>query len=297
VAIISPGRWMAGEELDTAAARLKEFGFRVHLHPQNFLRQHQFAGTVEERLNALHDVFKDKDVRAVMLAKAGYGALHLLDSIDDVIIANNPKILVGYSDATALLMALFLKVGLVTFHGPMLYDLRNGADHKTWQWFQEILLQGGSVRLDTASVPQIRVLRPGSGAGQLLGGNLTLLTHLIGTSTDFDSTDRILFLEDYDEKLYALDRLMLHLRRAGKLQRLQGLLIGEMHKIADDQIPFGQSVDEIVMSHCSGTHFPIISNCPFGHGAHQLILPIGIPAALSADAASFEFESLCPAVS
>src|SRR5438270_10596180 len=154
VAIISPGRWMATEELEAATARLKEFGFRVQLHPQNFLRQHQFAGPLEQRLDALHDVFKNQEVRAIMLAKAGYGALHLLDFIDNSIVANNPKILVGYSDATALLMALFLKVGLVTFHGPMLYDLRDRPDPETWRWFQEILIEGKTVMLESASAPQ-----------------------------------------------------------------------------------------------------------------------------------------------
>lgn len=296
VAIISPGRWMSDDELTTTVARFEKFGFHVVLHPQNFLRDHQFAGGTAERREAIEMVFADPRIRAVMLAKAGYGSLHLLDSLNYDVIRRNPKIIVGYSDATGLLIALHIKCGLVTFHGPMLYDLCEKVDRQTWQWFREVLVERKPIQLEPSDLVSTKVLRSGIGTGPLIGGNLTLLANLIGTSTDFATEGRILFLEDYDEKLYSIDRLLLHLRRAGKLDHLNGLVVGEMHKISDDEIPFGYSVDDLVLKHCESTQFPIVSNFPFGHGDRQLLLPIGVLARLSANPAGVSFELIDPAV-
>lgn len=290
VAVISPGRWISEDELRSAAKHFEVLGFRPFLHPQNFCRHHQFAGTAEQRLDAIHDVFRDDQFRAVMLAKSGNGALQLLDSLDYALIRKNVKVFVGYSDATALLIALRKAAGIVTFHGPMLYDVRERVDDLTWRSFRDVIVDAKTTRIDSASVSQARVVRPGTGTGPLVGGNLTLLANLIGTSTDFETDEHILFFEDYDEKLYSIDRLLTHLKRAGRLERLRGLVIGEMHKISDNEVPFGCSVDEIVLMHCRGTSFPIVSNCPFGHGDHQWVLPIGTRGILAANQGSFTFE-------
>lgn len=231
-----------------------------------------------------------------MLSKSGYGTLHLVDCLDYSLIGKNPKIFVGYSDATALLVAIYQGCGLVTFHGPMLYDLREGIDSETWTSFRDLLMGAHTLELSATTHRQIRIVREGCGTGTLLGGNLTLLANLIGTSTDFATAGRILFIEDVDEKLYSIDRLLLHLRRAGKFDEIAGLVIGEMHKIGDDVVPFGKTVDQLVLQHTSSMSFPIISNVPFGHGAKQLLMPIGIEAHLEADPVGFEFRTLAPAV-
>jgi muramoyltetrapeptide carboxypeptidase len=299
IAVISPGRWMALDEISGAAKHLRDFGFRVHVHPQNTLRARQFAGDTGERVAAVEAMFADPEIDAIMLSKAGYGTLHLLGELDYESIAKNPKIIVGYSDATAMLIALHTRCGFVTFHGPMLYDLRGGADTQTWKWFQDVLVDGKKLTLSAADMADAKVLRAGTGVGTLIGGNLTLLANLIGTPEDFNTDGCILFIEDVDEKLYSLDRLLLHLKRAGKLRRICGLIVGEMHRIADEDVPFGYSLEEIVLRHCD-RGVPVICGFPFGHGRKQCVLPLGVPARLTADltgdSSDIKFELLESAV-
>jgi len=288
---------MEASQLDCVVGRFRALGFSPKIYDQNFSRRDQFAGDEATRVAALHEAFADPNVRAVMLTKSGYGTMHLLDKLDYALIARNPKIFVGYSDATALLLSIAKECNIVTFHGPMLYDLRNAIDKTTWLRFEALVLDGETVTVSKVSDPQVKILRDGTGVGQLIGGNLTLLTHMIGTRSDFDTAGRVLFIEDVDEKLYSIDRLLLHLRMAGKFEHLAALVVGEMHDITDDRIPFGATVDDLVLKHTAGTRFPIVSNVPFGHGERQLTIPIGVNAQLEVADELFDFSIVEPSVS
>jgi muramoyltetrapeptide carboxypeptidase len=282
IGIVSPGRWMSETDLARAVSRLESFGFTTIVHEQNHRRLHQFAGSDYERAAALQSMLDDPQLDAVMFAKGGYGTLRILDLLDYKRIAQAPKVVVGYSDATALLVSLYAQANLVTYHGPMLYSLKDQIDSDTWRWFDETLVKAEQINHTFDSSSEVKVLRAGRAEGELIGGNLTLLESLIGTQADFETHGRILFIEDSDERLYKIDRMLVHLRRSGKLSGLAGLIVGQMCKISDDPVPFGYSTDEIVLQQCDGTDFPIISNFPLGHGARQFIFPIGIRAGFTA---------------
>lgn len=297
IGVVSPGRWMTEEDLESGANNLGRQGFSVVIHPQNLQRDHQFAGKTEARRAAVEDMFSDPSIDAIMFAKGGHGTLSILDSFDYRIALDHPKIIVGYSDATALLIALNAKTDLVTFHGPMLYDFRQPVDEYTWEHFEQLVISGKAITETFDRDSGLKVLRPGTSSGRALAGNLTLLVNLIGTGTDFDTNNVILFIEDDDEFLYNIDRMFLHLRRSGRLSRLSGLVIGRVTNLKDNVVPFGYSVDEIAAHHCRDCGFPIISGFPFGHRGSQLSIPLGIPIQLSAEAdgrVSFSIEE--PAV-
>lgn len=275
---------MDSRNLDHAAAVLQREGFVPHVHPQNQLRHHHFAGSVRQRVDALHSLFLDDSIHGVMAVQGGYGTDHLLDVIDYDLIKTHPKCLVGYSDVTSLLHAVWTKTGLVTFHGPMLHSFVKAQDPFTVRHLHDVL-SGRDPRETsvTTTAPEVSVLRGGSGTGRLIGGNLTTLTRLIGTPYEVETAGAILFLEDVDEQLYTLDRMFWHLRQAGKLEGLQGLLIAKFVDTKGSRIGLGRTIEEVVRDACSESTFPIVFGFPCGHGLRQTTLPIGIRAHLDAD--------------
>lgn len=297
IGVVSPGRWMSEEDLRTGTDNLRKQGFSVFIHEQNYLRHHQFAGKVEARRRAVEDLFNDPTVDAIMFAKGGYGTLHILDGFDYEAARRNPKIITGYSDATALLFALNIKVGLVTFHGPMIYDFLPHINEFNWDHFLRLTSTGDAYSDTFDSEFGVTVLRSGIADGRTLAGNLALMVNLLGTDSEFDAEDVILFLEDDEEYLYSVDRMFLHLKRSGKLAKLAGLVIGRFTNLKDNKVPFGYSVEEIAAYHCRDYSFPIVTGFPFGHGGSQISVPIGTAARLEAgDDNSVLFSIKGPAV-
>ncbi|MBI5193157.1 MAG: LD-carboxypeptidase [Nitrospirae bacterium] len=303
IGIVSPARWMDEEELYKTSAIFEQTGFRVKISPQNLLRMNQFAGSDKERCMAIEEMFEDRDVKAIVCARGGYGALRIIDTINYNLIASNPKIFIGYSDITALLISIYKETGLVTFHGPMLYSFINEVDPFTVTYLQHAIcnpepyivefpnetLKTEVLTKEIGDSPPLfkgglgGVLRPGIAEGELIGGNLSILVNLIGTKHDFDTAGKILIIEDVDEYLYNIDRMLIHLKRSGKLDKPAGLIIGEMKDIKDNNIPFGKDVDGIVLDIVGDTSFPIISNFPCGHGKSLMTMPISISARFVCD--------------
>lgn len=276
VGIISPSRWMNEQELYKTATIFEQMGFKIKFSSQNFQKQNQFAGSDYERAKAIEEMFIDPQVKAIVSAKGGYGALRIIDILNYDVIAKNPKIFIGYSDVTAILISLYKMTGLVTFHGPMLYSFVNEIDSFSITYLQHAICNIEPYRLNFSKNSQIKILRPGIAEGELFGGNLSVLVNLIGTRYDFETSGKILFIEDIDEHLYNLDRMLLHLKRSGKLDRVKALIVGEMMNVKDNEVSFGKDVDEIILDICRETDFPIISNFPCGHGKKQLTIPISI---------------------
>ena len=281
VGLISPAGWLSEEVIDYGSDVLKEMGFVPVVHPSNYRRDHHFAGSVEHRAQAIRDMFLDDQVRALVCTKGGYGTEELLDHLDFDLIGRRPKCVVGSSDATALLLALSTRSALVTFHGPMLLTFKHGRDESTIFHLRRSLTDTAPWSYDLES-EALRVLRPGSGRGPLMGGNLTIVTDLIGTAYEPPTGGSILFFEDIDEELYRLGRMLLHLERAGKLHSVQGLLVGQMTNITENKIQLGRDLDQLVLEVCDGTDFPIVADFPCGHGSRLLTMPIGCPAHLTA---------------
>ena len=282
IGVVSPARWLEDAKLQAAARVLEDAGFGVRIADQNHLRDGPFAGTDAQRARAIEEMFADTDVKAIVCARGGYGALRIADLLDYQIVRDNPKIFVGYSDITALLLAMNGQTDMVTYHGPMLVDMDDKPHADSIRHLIGTLtgddVDPVSMRMTAAAQP----LRAGEAEGRLVGGNLTILANLVGTRTDIDTAGAILFIEDVDEYLYNIDRLLVHLKRAGKLDRLAGLVMGSFTELKDSDTPFGRTVEEMVLEHCGDGAFPIVKDFPTGHAPANLTLPIGATARIEA---------------
>jgi muramoyltetrapeptide carboxypeptidase len=231
-------------------------------------------------------MFANSDIDAIICARGGYGANRVLPLLDYDLINSNPKIFMGYSDITAYLTSISQKTGLVTFHGPMLSSFKKGLVDFNFDLMEKTLFGYESVTLHPPSELESRILKPGKAEGPLWGGNMCLLINRLGTEDQLDTEGAILFIEDINEYLYAFDRMMVHMKKAGMFDNIKGLIIGELLEMKNDAEPFGKSTDEIVLDVCGDLDIPIISNFPCGHGTFQATLPISIEVELSAITAS-----------
>ncbi len=254
-------------------------------------REGYVGGSVEERVEDLHAMFADPEVKAVFSIRGGFGAAHLLDHIDYPLIARNPKIFLGYSDITSLHLAIHRKTGLVTFHGPVV--LAKFSDY-TQQHFRRALFEAkplGTLRNPPPSnglrpSHAVRTVRPGKARGPLTGGNLTLISTTLGTPYELDTRGRILFLEDVDEQPYSIDRMLTHLKLAGKLDQAAGIVFGECADCRprdfkpsfESSFSLGEVLDRIL----GKLPLPVLSGLTIGHTEDQLTLPIGVVATLDA---------------
>jgi len=254
-------------------------------------REGYLGGTVEDRVEDLHAMFRDPEVKAVFAIRGGYGASQLLDRIDYDLIRANPKIFLGYSDITALHLAIQKRAGLVTFHGPIVLSRFTPF---TQTYFRKALFETepmGRVTNPPDTDPLrpahiLRTVRPGSARGPLAGGNLTLISTTMGTPYEIETAGRILFLEDVDEEPYSIDRMLTQLRLAGKLDTAAGVIFGEcqdcrpreFHPSYESTLSVGEVVDEIL----GRLRIPVLSGLTIGHTDDQLTLPLGLMAQLDA---------------
>jgi len=274
IGIVNPSYWLEPERLQRGVQVFEDLGYEVMLGATTRLKDHKCAGTAQDRADDIMAMFADPSIEAIICARGGYGGNRVLPLLDYEIIRNNPKIFVGYSDITGFLSSFAQKSGLVSFHGPMLTTYGKQTIQYNLDTFHQVLSGRDSIRIGSTSGCPARSLKPGIANGPLLGGNLTLVVERLGTGEQLDTEGAILFLEEIDEKLYAFDRMMLHLKASGSLDHINGLVLGEMLEMGDSEPPFGKSTDEIVLDICAGLDIPIISNFPCGHGDYQATLPV-----------------------
>jgi len=281
IGIMAPSSRVDRDVVAKAVAKFEDLGFRVHVHPQTFARHGQSAGTGQQKAMALHDLYKDSRIKAIFTACGGNGAGTMLEHLDFKLIARNPKILIGYSDVSALLNAIYEKSGTTTFHGPMLRKL--SGDLKPAQLKQCFNLLGG--RNADVKLSGSRVIRAGKAEGPLVGGNLSLVCSLLGTPWQPDFRGKILFLEDCADEASRIDRMLLQLRNAGVFAQVKGVVLGGFTDITDNgHRPYRKTVTQMIRECTEGFDIPVIVNAPFGHGRDLYTLPLGIPARLNATA-------------
>ncbi len=276
IAIMAPSSALEKGDLDAGIKLLEQRGFEIFLHPQTYLQHKSSAGTHAQKLSALEDVWNHREVKAVFAAGGGNRSLHLLDQIDYAKIRRSPKILMGFSDVTALLNAFNARASMTTFHGPVTKWLprTKDLDHS----FD--VMAGKKVAYP---MEKSEIIHTGIAHGPLVGGNLTVFSHLIGTKYMPKMDGAILFLEDVSEETSNLDRLFLRLRRTGVLEKISGLVLGQFTDLKDSgKRPFGFSLEEIFREHTEGLKIPIITNAPFGHVEQFYTMPVGCSARLSA---------------
>jgi muramoyltetrapeptide carboxypeptidase len=262
---------------------LTDLGFKIRLPPDSAQSFPYLAGSDQYRLDCFHELWRDPEISAIMAVRGGYGCLRLIDAIDLELIKKHPKILVGFSDVTVLLNGLYRHTGLITFHGPMLTTLA-GTDKESMEKFLLCLTrqEPPALRPD-----RLKILRRGTARGRLLGGNLTILSHLIGTSYEPSLTDSILFIEDIGEQPYRIDRMLTQLKLAGRFEGIRGLIVGDFTNCGDTELIWNRILELF------GDQIPIWSNFPVGHGEQNIILPLGIEVEMDSESGSLLFRQPC----
>ncbi len=286
VGLLSPARKISPEEVAPAMASLQEWGLIPVLGTHIYSVSRQFAGTDAERIDDMQKMIDDPEIKAILFSRGGYGCLRIADQIDFSRLKQFPKWLVGFSDLTAFGAAM-LKAEVASIHGPMCISW-NGktADPISRGHLREMLM--GNVPKYSYVPSNPDACRTGQGTGRLVGGNLSILSQLIGTPHDIDTKGNILFIEDIDEYLYHIDRMMIHLKRSGKLKGLAGLIVGGFNDIKDNEIPFGATIEEIVRDAVGASDFPICFGFPTGHWPSNYPLVVGAKATLSVSHAMVE---------
>ena len=246
------------------------WGLKVILGESLTSEYHQFAGTDEIRANDFQLMLDNPEIKAIFSARGGYGSSRLLDNIDFSAFQNLPKWVVGFSDITAVHCHIHT-LNIESLHAtmPKLFLQEGGED--SLESLRKILF-GES--LSYQILPH-EMNRLGIAQGQIIGGNLALLSHLIGSKSDVNYDNKILFLEDVNEYLYNIDRMMIQLKRSGKLQNLAGLIVGSFSDCQDNQVPFGKTADEIIEEAVSDYSFPVCYNFPVGHEIENWAIPCG----------------------
>jgi muramoyltetrapeptide carboxypeptidase len=237
------------------------------------------AGSDRDRVSDLHEMFSDPEAKAIFCARGGYGSARLLREIDFSLIRNNPKIFVGFSDLTALLIALYKECGLVTIHGP---TIKNLPHKKNWEHLSRLITTSQKLQVP---FHQRGVINQGKARGTLLGGNLATLCSLLDTPYLPSLEGTILFLEEKGESPYRLDRMLTQLILSARLNKLSGLVIGQMVDCGKEE-----EVRSLLNDRLGGLDVPIVTGLPFGHGDETISLPLGLPALLDTERTVLEIE-------
>lgn len=286
IGLVAPAGPIVNEAGFTAGVRLlRETGFEVKFAPGlTHQREAYLAGTDTRRINEFRDLWADPEVKALLAARGGYGSLRIVSSLDMDLMRSQPKILIGFSDVTVLITAILKHAGLVTFHGPTLSTLAR-SDRETAETFFNTIT-GRPPELIKAD--GLEVLVPGQARGRLLGGNLTTLTSLMGTSYELPWEGAILFLEDVNEAPYRLDRTLTHLKEAGRLQGVAGVILGIFDECGDVELFWKRTIELF-----EDEHIPIWANFPVGHGQANRILPLGIEVEMDSGTGALRFLEPC----
>ena len=291
VMIVSSARRVTKSEIKPAADLLESWGLQVKYGKNLYKFQNQFSGTDAERASDFQSALNNKNVQASLCARGGYGTVRIVDQIDFKRFVKNPKWLIGYSDITVLHSHVH-KLGIETLHAPMAFNLSK-LSANCLSVLKDSLF-GQSLRY-TSSKQQAsleKLNRQGTAKGELVGGNLSILYSLAGTASDIDTNGKILFLEDLDEYLYHVDRMMMNLKRTGKLSNLAGLIVGGMSDMKDNEIPFGKTAEEIIQDAVSGYSYPVLYGFPSGHIPNNYPLIFGREATLKVtDKMELKFQS------
>ena len=278
VGITCPAGFMTKERTDVCVQRLADWGYQSVLGETLFSSSaNYFSGTDDERAADFQRMLDDPSIRTILFGRGGYGMSRIIDRLDFTEFLKNPKWIAGYSDITVLLAHLYTRYGIASLHSPMAGAFQDFPDDNKYLPALREMISGG--RMDYMVDADSRN-KPGEAVGPLLGGNLALFTHLMGTPSFPDLTGAILFLEDVGEQLYNIDRMLRQLKRGGQLDRLSGLIFGGFTECKDTDRPFGQDVSQILQAVVADYEFPICYDFPVSHTGRNYPLKYGVRARL-----------------
>jgi muramoyltetrapeptide carboxypeptidase len=259
IGIISPARKITLNELDPAIKTIESWKLKVELGSNLFEVDNQFSGTIEQRSTDLQTMIDDDSIKAILCARGGYGTVQIIDNIDFSKLKNNPKWIVGYSDVTVLHSHLN-KLGIASLHATMPINFKTNAKESLASLKNGLFGNENNILCGPHPFNKF-----GKVEAEVVGGNLSILYSLLGSNSDVDTDGKILFIEDLDEYLYHIDRMMMNLKRNGKFTKLKGLVVGGMSDMNDNTIPFGKTAEEIILEYIKEFDFPVCFNFPAGH--------------------------------
>lgn len=271
IAVVAPARKVSPADMDVAISTFRSWGLQVVAGSHLFGESDQYSGTDEERASDLQMMLDDKDIRAIICARGGYGTVRIIDRLNFSVFEQHPKWIVGYSDITVLHSHIQTQFGIETLHAIMPINFPDGGNEEAITSLHKALF-GEVLEYDLNTHP---LNQEGNVSGVLTGGNLSMLYSLIGTPSDIQTADKILFIEDLDEYLYHVDRMMMNLKRNGKLADIKGLIVGELNKMNDNTIPFGKQAEQIISEYTREAGIPVCFNFPAGHIADNRALIMG----------------------
>lgn len=289
IGILCPGGYMPYEKAETAIATMKEWGFRVRVGRTLGNQFNYFSGTDEERLNDLQEMLDDKNLQAIFCARGGYGISRIIDRLKFKKFKKHPKWIIGFSDITLLHNHLYTNLKLSSLHAPMAAAFNDGEHNNIYIQSLHDALIG---RKATYGYIGHELNRNGKTKGVLVGGNLSLLAHACGTASDIKTAKKLLFLEDIGEYIYNIDRMMYQLKRCGKLDGVNGLIIGKFSEMKDTSVPFGQSAVEVIKDLVKDFHYPVCFDFPVSHEKENYALKIGEKYELTVSESSVQLEEL-----
>ena len=273
IGIVAPARSIKPEEVEPAICMIESWGLWVVVGQNLYKTHHQFAGTDQERADDLQQMLDDPNIKAILCARGGYGTLRTLQLLDFHQFAKHPKWIIGFSDITALHSYINQHLHIKTLHAQMPLNFpKNREETQSTQLLRNILF--GKL-LSYSWVPEHPYSLPVVIEGILTGGNLSVLQSLAATPYDIQTKGKILFLEDVDEYLYHIDRMMMNLKLSGKLEAISALLLGGMTSMNDNTVPFGKTAYQIVYDIMQELDIPVIPDCPAGHMEENLPLVMG----------------------
>ena len=274
IGLVCPAGYMPFEKVKICVQVLQEWGYNVKVgNTVGGGSMTYFSGTDEERLRDFQQMLDDQEVNAILCARGGYGTGRIIDRIDFKKFAKQPKWIVGYSDITVLHSHLFSNYYIASLHAPMAGAFNEEGFKNEYVLSLKNALEGKKIKYQ---VPVHEQNRRGEAVGELVGGNLALLAHMVGTDSDLKTKGKILFLEDVGEQLYNLDRMLIQLKRSGKLSKLAGLIFGGFTETKDTDRPFGKTIYEILGELVAEYDYPVCYDFPVSHTDRNYALKIGV---------------------
>jgi muramoyltetrapeptide carboxypeptidase len=273
IGIVCPAGYMSFEKAQTCINTLHEWGYKTKIGKTlGSNSENYFSGTDEERLQDLQQMMDDDSVQAVLCGRGGYGIGRIIDKINFKKFVRQPKWLIGFSDVTVLHTHIYSNYQIATLHSPMAAAFNNGGAGDKYVRSLKDALEGKKIRYQCDAHD---FNKRGEAVGELVGGNLALVTHIVGTPSDTKTRGRILFLEDVGEYLYNVDRMLYQLKRNGKLKKLAGLIVGGFSDMKDTERPFGKNVYEMIHEIVRDADYPICFNFPVSHEKENYALKVG----------------------
>ncbi len=274
VGITCPAGYVSAGRIAYCTEVLERWGFKVKVGNTVGTGQFYFSGKDEERLEDLQAMLDDREIKAILMGRGGYGTSRIIDALDFTQFSAHPKWICGFSDITVLHSHLHTNFGVATLHSPMCGAFTPESEDA---YYIQSLRRALSGKALSYTFPGSPFNKAGSADAVIVGGNLAMLAHLSGSSSQLDTNGKILFIEDIGEHLYNIDRMLINLKRSGQLDQLAALLVGSFTDLQDTERPFGQTVEEIIRDKVADYDYPVAFNFHCGHDTENVTLKLGMP--------------------